>query len=119
VGRCILHLKRHCGDVVETRPDEMLDWLNVAAVMETALRRAFDATMFNWSCYMNLSYREASPNPHVHWWIVPRYNHPVVIDALTFEDPRFGSPYEHSMRMDVPGEVRRQIAERIRQAIVT
>jgi len=103
--------------LAEITPDEILDWLTIVKTMEAALRKAFDATLFNWSCYMNLSYREATPDPHVHWWVVPRYNHAVELGALTFEDPRFGSPYDHAMRLDVAGDVRRQIVERLQQAI--
>ena len=117
VGRCIVHLKRHCGDVAETTPAEVLDWLNIVRIMENALRSAFDATMFNWSCYMNLSYRENPPDPHIHWWIVPRYNHPVEVGTWTFEDLLFGSPYDHSMWLDVSKEVRQQIAERLQKTI--
>ncbi len=117
VGRCVVHLKRHCGDIAETRTDEILDWLKLVTVIETALRRVFNATMFNWSCYMNLSYRENPPDPHVHWWVVPRYNHAVRVGALTFEDPTFGSPYDHSMSLAIPTEVRQQIAELLLQAI--
>ncbi len=118
VGRCVIHLKRHCGDVAETRPGELLDWLNIVMIMETALRRAFDATMFNWSCYMNHSYRENPPNPHIHWWVVPRYNHLVKLGTMTFEDPRFGGPYDHSTWLDIPKDTRQQIAERLRRAMV-
>ena len=59
VGRSIIHLKRHCGDLADIKPAELLEWLEIVTIMETALRRAFDATMFNWSCYMNLSYRDS------------------------------------------------------------
>ena len=117
VGRCIMCLKRHCGDVAETRPAEILEWLNIVTIMETALRRAFKATMFNWSCYMNFAYREIPPNPHIHWWVVPRYDHSVEVSSLIFEDPRFSSPYDHTTWLDVPKAVRLQIAERIQQAI--
>jgi diadenosine tetraphosphate (Ap4A) HIT family hydrolase len=85
--------------------------------MENALRRAFNATMFNLSCYMNLSYQESPPDPHIHWWIVPRYDHPVSIAAMTFEDPRFGNPYDHAVWLDVSDEIRLQIVERLRHAI--
>ena len=47
IGRCVIHLKRHCGDVAKTTPDEMLNWLNVVKTMETALRKAFEPAMFN------------------------------------------------------------------------
>jgi len=117
LGRCIIHLKRHCGDLAEISPDELMDWLNVVRMMETALRGEFEATMFNWSCYMNLSYRDNPPDPHVHWWVVPRYSQPVRLGALTFEDSRFGSPYDHGMSREVSGEVRQQIVEQLRQAI--
>jgi diadenosine tetraphosphate (Ap4A) HIT family hydrolase len=96
----------------------LLDWLNVVRVMEAALQRAFDATMFHWSCYMNLSYRGDPPDPHIHRWVVPRYRRPVEVGALTFDDPRFGSPYDHAMRRVVSEELRQQIAERLRQGIV-
>lgn len=116
-GRCVIHLKRHCGDLAETTPEEMLDWLKVIKLMECAVRKAFGATMFNWGCYMNLSYREDPPDPHVHWWLVPRYNHPVQIGALTFLDPGFGSPYDHAMWRDIPKEVRQQIAVGLQQVL--
>ena len=117
IGRCVIHLKRHCGDLAETTSTEILDWLNIVKIMETALRKAFDATMFNWSCYMNLSYRENPPDPHIHWWVVPRYNHSVKVGAMTFEDSRFGSPYDYSMSLNIPKDMRQQIAERLRQVI--
>ncbi len=117
IGRCIAHLKRHCGDVAETSRDELLDWLETVTIIETALRKAFGATMFNLSCYMNLSYQESPPDPHIHWWIVPRYDHPVRMGSTTFEDPRFGNPYDYSMQLDVSQGVRQQIVEQLRQAI--
>jgi len=117
VGRCLLHLKRHCGDVAETTPDELLDWLTIVNVLENALRTAFDATMFNWSCYMNHSYRENPPYPHVHWWAVPRYNHQVRINDWKFEDTEFGNPYSHYNSLEVSKELHNQIGERIKQAI--
>jgi diadenosine tetraphosphate (Ap4A) HIT family hydrolase len=117
LGRCIAQLKRHCGDVAETTPDELLDWLQIVVIMEKALRKSFDATMFNLSCYMNLSYQDSPPNPHIHWWIVPRYDHPVRIGTVTFEDPRFGNPYDFSKRLDVSKRIRLQIVEQLQRGI--
>ena len=117
LGRCVIHLKRHCGDLAGMTSEEVLDWLNVVKIMETALQKAFNATMFNWSCYMNLSYREKMPDPHIHWWIVPRYNHAVQIGSLIFADSRFGSPYDHEMWREIPKEVRKQIVERLQEAM--
>ncbi len=117
VGRCILHLKRHCGDLAELTADEMLDWLAVVKTMENALRTAFDATLFNVSCYMNHAFREHPPDPHIHWWLVPRYNHPVCIGAWLFEDTEFGNPYRHDNLLEVPQALHNQIAARIKLAI--
>jgi len=117
LGRCVVSLKRHCGDLAELTPDELLDWLQVVNVLEPALRAAFGVTMFNWSCYMNFAYRETPPNPHIHWWAVPRYAHPVVLGGWTFEDPDFGSPYSHSRWVEVPEALRQEIVARIQAAI--
>ena len=113
LGRCVVSLKRHCGDLADLTPEELLDWLKVVNTVEMALRAAFGATMFNWSCYMNFAYREASPEPHVHWWAVPRYNHAVTLDGWTFEDPDFGSPYSHARWVEVPAALRQTIVARI------
>jgi diadenosine tetraphosphate (Ap4A) HIT family hydrolase len=117
VGRCIVDLKRHCGDIADINVEELLDWWSITGKVETALRKAFNATMFNWSCYMNLSYCEEQPKPHVHWWAVPRYNHTVIVNELIFEDPDFGKPYDQTRRIDIPKEVRVSIVERIQKVL--
>jgi diadenosine tetraphosphate (Ap4A) HIT family hydrolase len=117
LGLCVVSLKRHCGDLAELRPDELLDWLKVVNKLEPALRTAFGATMFNWSCYMNHAYRNSSPDPHIHWWAVPRYNHPVTLGSLTFEDPDFGNPYSHARWLEVPADLRQTIVARIQAFI--
>jgi diadenosine tetraphosphate (Ap4A) HIT family hydrolase len=119
LGRCIVHLKRHAGDLADLTSGELLEWLSVVRTLETALRDAFGATLFNWSCYMNLSYRDEHPNPHIHWWAVPRYRHPVTLGGFTFEDPHFGSPYDHARRLELPPAAHRQIAAQIQRALTT
>jgi hypothetical protein len=57
------------------------------------------------------------PDPHIHWWAVPRYSHPVTIGDLMFKDPDFGDPYDHDRWMAVPKVIHQQIAERIQQAM--
>ena len=117
VGRCIVELKRHCSDLAEITNDEVLDWQQIIVKIENALISAFSATMFNWSCLMNLSYQEDIPNPHIHWWVVPRYNHSVTINKYLFDDKRFGYPYDHSMRLELPIDIRIQIVEQIRNSL--
>ena len=117
VGRCVIHLKRHTADLASLTKEEMLEFLDVIKGLESALRSAFGATMFNWSCYMNHAYQDIPPDPHVHWWAVPRFNHPVRIGDMIFEDPHFGTPYDHNRWLEVPIAMRTQIAERIQKAL--
>ena len=118
IGRCVIHLKRHAGDLADLTGDEWADFLNVVKRVEGALRSAFEATMFNWSCYMNHAYRENHPDPHVHWWAVPRYARALRFGGRTFEDPQFGDPYDHGRRLDLPKDLRGEIAEKIRKTYV-
>ena len=119
LGRCIVHLKRHSGDLAGLTQDELLEWLTVVRTLENALRAAFGATMFNWSCYMNFSYRDEHPNPHIHWWAVPRYKQPVTVSEFVFDDPHFGSPYDHARRLELPAELYHNIAAQIQHALTT
>lgn len=93
---CIITLKRRdCGDLAKLTNEEMLDFLQLTRKLEATLRKAFNATMFNWSCLMNKAYRDPPPpQPHVHWHCRPRYNHPVSFAGLDFPDTLFGHHYE-------------------------
>jgi len=114
IGRCVIPLKRHAGDLADLTQDEMIEFFHLVSAIEDSLKRAFAATMFNWSCYMNNAYQETPPDPHVHWWAVPRYSHVVEFEGCIFNDPHFGNPYDHSRWLEVPVDLRRKIANRIR-----
>jgi len=118
IGRCVIHLKRHAGDLADLSEEEWMDFLNVVKRVEGALGSAFNTTMFNWSCFMNHAYRENPPEPHVHWWAVPRYVRALQFSGRTFEDPHFGDPYDHGRWLDLPKELRNEIAEKIRESYV-
>lgn len=94
LGYCVLALKRQgCGDLAELKQEEEADFFKVVKTFEMALRGAFGATMFNWSCLMNHAYQLPNPKPHVHWHVKPRYNHSVEFEGEIFEDVRFGHHY--------------------------
>ena len=93
IGRSVVLLKRECGDLADLQNEEILDFLEVVKTLEKLLRKTFNATMFNWTCLMNDSYKEINPNPQVHWHCWPRYNHPVEFMGEIFEDPNFGHHY--------------------------
>src|SRR5688572_17811366 len=118
LGRCVIHLKRHTGDLANISENELLEFLIVVKNLEEAIRFTFGATMFNWSCYMNHFYRESPPNPHVHWWAVPRYGHAVTFRETLFEDPHFGNPYDHYRVMTVSKDLILHIAEVIKSRLL-
>jgi hypothetical protein len=66
---------------------------------------------------MNHAYRETIPDPHLHWWAVPRYEQDVTIGDRTFNDPAFGNPYDHFRWLDVPVELHQKIADLIQQGL--
>jgi hypothetical protein len=66
-----------------------------------------------------VTHRESVPDPHIHWWAVPRYKHPVKIREWIFKDPDFGDPYDPYRWVDVPKEIHQHIAELIQHAITS
>lgn len=118
LGRCFIPLRRHAGSLSELYPEEWLELAGVTVRLEAAIRKAFGATLFNWACLMNAAYQEAEPEPHVHWHVRPRYDGPVELEGLRFEDPAFGHHYRNGEHMaPVPYQVRLRIAERIRECL--
>ena len=115
LGRCVVSLKRHAGDLAALTDKEMLDFKKVVAELETAIRKAFSPQNFNWSCLMNHAFREEPYNPHVHWWAVPRYDKTVIFEDQKFEDKLFGNPYDHCDIKEFSLKIRKKIAEEIKK----
>lgn len=114
LGYCVVVLKRRpCGDLAELTEEELLDFLKLVKTFEQALKAAFGATMFNWSCLMNNAYQEADPKPHVHWHARPRYNRKVELAGESFEDPNFGHHYV------LLKDLHKKVSEEVRQAIIS
>mgnify|MGYP001571556110 len=93
LGRCILILKRPCGDLAEISQAELLDFHSIVQQLQIAAKQAFGATMFNWACLMNDAYQEENPKPQVHWHFRPRYKKEVSFAGEKFIDPNFGYHY--------------------------
>jgi len=114
LGRCFIILKRECGDLAKVKKEELLEFLEVVKKMERALRKAFNASLFNWGCLMNHAFQEKKPKPQVHWHLVPRYRKKVNFEGIVFEDLEFGFHYNHSKRMQVTEKVQNALIERIK-----
>ena len=106
-------LKRHCGDLAELKKEELLDFLEVVRNLESALKKAFGAVMFNWTCLMNNAYQAKIPQPHVHWHFKPRYDKKVKFAGLVFEDLEFGHHYSRE-EIKVSDIIQKKIIEKIK-----
>ena len=116
LGRCVVDLKRECGNLADLKPDEIVDFISVAKKLENGAKKAFSATMFNWTCLMNRAYLEEIPNPQVHWHFRPRYDHDVSFSNMVFTDPEFGHHYSLETNK-LPKESLMEIASLLRRAI--
>ena len=117
LGRCYVILKRHCGDLDELENSEWSDFTEVVKKLENALRKSFNATMFNWSCLMNNAYQNIPPNPHVHWHLRPRYDHKVEIEGLIFKDIEFGHHYDRIKKREISEDIKNKIVKKIRNSL--
>ena len=114
LGRCVVVLKRNCGDLAEVSHEEVLDFFdNVVKKLEVSFRNTFNATMFNWTCLMNNAYQEEVPKPQVHWHFRPRYKSPVHFLGETFIDPNFGHHYERATEKLINQDIRKEIIKQI------
>ncbi len=117
LGRCVVVLKTHKETLSELDDNEWLDFKKVVKVLERSLKKSFNATMFNWSCFMNGGYKQNPPNPHVHWHVRPRYDHSIEFDSEIYCDPDFGHHYSRDRKVNVDDNRMKRIVERIKQSI--
>jgi diadenosine tetraphosphate (Ap4A) HIT family hydrolase len=112
LGTCVVALKRDSGDLAKLNDEEWQEFSKIVKRLESALKKSFNSTMFNWGCLMNSSYLKNPPDPHVHWHFIPRYKENVEFEGLIFEDPCFGFS-----TMKANGGIRK-VAEDIRIKII-
>lgn len=93
LGRCVVVLKRPCGELAGLTQDEGVDFFELVTKLENLFKKTFDATMFNWCCLMNNAYQVSPAQPQVHWHFRPRYENPVEVGGQIFADPNFGHHY--------------------------
>ena len=118
LGRCVIILKRDSGEMSNITSDEWFDiHKNIITKLESALKKAFDATMFNWTCLMNNAFKAKNPKPHVHWHFRPRYNHDVTFAGEKFQDVEFSHHYSRKRKNIVSKDVLKKISEEVRKHI--
>ncbi|MBP2046679.1 diadenosine tetraphosphate (Ap4A) HIT family hydrolase [Methanobacterium aggregans] len=114
IGTCVLALNRHLENLSGLELEEWQDFAFLVKRMEHTLKGAFNATMFNWGCLMNASYLKNPPEPHLHWHLIPRYNHEVKLNGLTFEDVYFGHMKPQPIK-NISLQTRKIISDKIRE----
>ena len=116
LGTCVIALKRHEGDLGRLNYKEWQEFSKIVKNLQSALKRTFNSTMFNWGCLMNSSYLKNPPDPQVHWHFIPRYKTKTEFEGLTFEDPCFGfSTMKSKQRLrKLPENVRVKIIKEIK-----
>ncbi len=117
LGTCVVALKRDETELSGLNGEEWDDLVQIVQKLEYAVKKAFNATMFNWGCLMNSSYLEEPPSPHLHWHFIPRYRNPIKFQNITFEDPCFGRSTMHARGKSVKlsKEFRKKIKKEIRE----
>ena len=93
LGRCVVVLKTEKGSLSELNSHEWDDFGNITKLYESALQNCFNATYFNWGCFLNDSYRKKPYKPQIHWQVRPRYEHPIDFEGMRFTDEAFGSQF--------------------------
>lgn len=114
LGRCLTAVKEHRRAIIELTAEELTDWQAHLHVLHPALYKAFGPTHINLTCLMNGAFEHSPPDPHVHFYSIPRYDRPVEICGVTFADASY--PKQTSETMDL-WEVERMIALGVRQEI--
>lgn len=117
LGRSVVAAKREVPAMSDLTNEEWLDFADLVKKLESAFKKAFGATMFNWSCLMNGAYQNDPPNPHVHWHLMPRYKNPVEFAGQKFEDKEFGRHYARSTESPVSDIVFNKIIDILRERL--
>ena len=93
VGRCILVLNRHCGSLSELDISEWIELKTIIDRLEYIYKDILGAELCNWSCLLNNFYKEATPNPHLHLHVRPRYKNAISINNHSYIDTEFAHHY--------------------------
>jgi len=112
-GRIVVECKREVPSLSELTQNEILDFFEVVKKFENTMKEKFDATMFNWTCLMNNSYKTKPYTPRVHWHCRPRYDHPVFFNGEEFIDPDFANHYNRDLKREISKELEKEIIKEI------
>jgi len=116
LGRCYVTLKEHKANMSELTNEEWLEFANIVKKLESGIRGAFGATIFNWGCLMNNAFQVSPSFPHVHWHLRPRYQKTVNFEGVEFVDPLFGYHYDREQSNKVSENILNSIRHKIQES---
>ena len=117
LGRCVVVVKRDVASMSGLSNEEWLDFAKLVKKIEAGFKKAFGATMFNWTCLMNGAYQESPAKPWVHWHLRPRYGKSVKFAGMKFEDKEFGHHYARSTDRLVSLDIEEKIIKAARKVL--
>lgn len=91
LGTSFITARRHVESLGHLTQEEQLEFFDIHAQLERAIKQAFGAAVINTSCLTNHAFRSNPAEPHIHWHLKPRYQQTVNFAGQTFTDPGFGS----------------------------
>ena len=113
LGRCVVDLKRECKELSLVTKEEFIDLHNIIQRLERTFKEKFNATMFNWTCLMNDSYKDTNDEiPQVHFHFRPRYKEGITLNGELFCDENFAHHYNNKSRKIVSDEILKTIKEK-------
>jgi diadenosine tetraphosphate (Ap4A) HIT family hydrolase len=124
-GAVLVVSLRHAPKLSDLTEAEAADFFRVAAALERSMESALTATMVNFSCLRNWSYRphdptppwrNGAPNPHVHWHVAPRYDHSLTVLEQQFTDPDFGEELHWRSRTISPA-IQTELTRRLQKEL--
>ncbi len=101
IARCIIVCKEHCPDISHLNDRAWLSLKSIITYFEKMISDEFQATMFNFSCLMNDTYKNEEANPHLHFHLRPRYAKKVKIGDKVFTDKEFSHHYNNKADIQI------------------
>ncbi|MBU4535490.1 MAG: HIT family protein [Euryarchaeota archaeon] len=115
LGTCRVSLKRKTDQLSDLTRDEWQEFVEIVNKLENSLKKAFNATLFNWVIIRD----KKLPSPKYHyleWHVIPRYHKKIEFEKIIFEDPCFGKSTLNVCNniLTLPDEVMTKIIIKIR-----
>lgn len=114
IGRCLIMLKRHCGNLSELQMPEWIELKQIIDELECCFKTVLGAELCNWSCLMNSFYKKDVPNPHLHVHVRPRYKNPVILKENEYIDSEYSHHYRLSKGVFLPEEDMQELFQLIK-----